>query len=102
MGLGPSSASSARLSPGKRGPAPREPRPRPLQAVPANKAQPTAVVGGFAVSTKHINLTPSTFHPWAPLDSRAGERTEKYEPGVFITSVPFLGQERTRLFKEDK
>ena len=80
MGLGPSSASSARLSPGKRGPAPREPRPRPLQAVPANKAQPTAVVGGFAVSTKHINLTPSTFHPWAPLDSRAGERTETLSP----------------------
>lgn len=91
---GPSSASSAWPSPGKRGqlapsPAPRESRARPFQAVPANKAQPTAVVGGFQVSTMHINLTPSTFHPRAPLDARAGERTEKFEPGGFITSLPF-------------
>ena len=97
MGLGPSSASSARLSPGKRGPAPREPRPRPLQAVPANKAQPTAVVGGFAVSTKHINLTPSTFHPWAPLDSRAGERTETLSPVGLLLPCLFRSGSSSRV-----
>ena len=88
--------------PSTQAPPPEGPGPAHSRAVPASKAQPTAVVGGFAVSAMLITQTPSTFHPWAPLDSRAGERTEKYESGGFITSMPFLGQERTRLFKEDK
>ena len=67
---GPSPASSARPSPGKRGqlpqaPPPEGPGPAHSRAVPASKAQPIAVVGDFAVSTMHITLTLNTFHPWA-------------------------------------
>ena len=55
---GPSPASSARPSPGKRAlyssPAPEGPGPAHSRAVPASKAQLTPVVGGFAVSTMHI------------------------------------------------
>ncbi|KAB0383053.1 hypothetical protein FD755_004970, partial [Muntiacus reevesi] len=64
------------------------------QAWPARAAAPPRRAAAHLDLRDHSS---DTFHPWAPLDSRAGERTEKYEPGGFITSVPFLGQERTRL-----
>ena len=74
----------------------------PVVTTDTRDCPPGSIFIALKGSTMHINLTPSTFHPRAPLDSRAGERTEKYESGGFITSMPFLGQERTRLFKEDK